>query len=106
MSKLPRYSTHVLVAVLALLAGGCKREAKQDTKGQPIAVQVTTVAPGSIARTLVYDADIMGELEVKVFAQVAEEFLERWRKFDPSCAGAPAVCPTCQTECMAKKVTP
>ena len=56
MSHFPSRWTLLPLAVLALLAGGCKPQDKKDTKGQPIAVQVTTVAPGSIARTLVYDA--------------------------------------------------
>ena len=75
MSHFPSRWTLLPLAVLALLAGGCKPQDKKDTKGQPIAVQVTTVAPGSIARTLVYDADVVGEIEVKVYAQVAERIV-------------------------------
>jgi membrane fusion protein (multidrug efflux system) len=74
MSPLPLRST-LLLAALAVLAGGCKREVKKDTKGQPIVVQVVDVAPGSIARSLVYDADVVGEIEVRVYAQVAERIV-------------------------------
>ena len=75
MSKLSLQRTQVLLAALALLAGGCKPQEKKDPKGQPIAVQVTAVAPGSIARSLVYDADVVGEIEVRVYAQVAERIV-------------------------------
>lgn len=74
MNRLSRCAT-LLAAALALLAGGCKPTDKKDTKGQPIAVQVAEVAPGSIARSLVYDADVVGEIEVKVYAQVAERIV-------------------------------
>jgi membrane fusion protein, multidrug efflux system len=75
MRTLPLRSTLLLVAAVELLAGGCKGEVKKDPRGQPIAVQTLEVAPGSIARTLAYDADVMGELEVKVFAQLAERIV-------------------------------
>ncbi len=36
---------------------------------------------------------------------VAAEFLGRWRTVDPSCGEQAAACPTCEKECMARKVT-
>ncbi len=75
MSHAPLRWTLPLLAALSLLALGCKPQEKKDTKGQPIAVQVFDVKPGSIARSLVYDADVVGEIEVKVYAQVAERIV-------------------------------
>jgi membrane fusion protein (multidrug efflux system) len=63
------------LVVAALGAAGCKRQPKTDTKPTTVSVEVMKVAPGSIARVLAYDADIQGELEVKVFAQVAERII-------------------------------
>jgi len=64
-----------LTALIAL-AAGCQREATKDTKkSTAVTVQVMPLEPSSIARVLSYDADVQGELEVKVFAQVAERIV-------------------------------
>ena len=38
-------------------------------------------------------------------ADVAGEFLAKWREFDRSCNGDTRECPTCETGCMAKKLS-
>ncbi len=35
----------------------------------------------------------------------ATEFLARWSAFDPSCSARPEACPTCDSECLARKVS-
>ncbi|MEP0847483.1 MAG: metal-dependent transcriptional regulator [Phycisphaerae bacterium] len=35
-----------------------------------------------------------------------QSFLKAWAEFDRSCDHQPAACPTCQTSCMAEKVSP
>ena len=37
--------------------------------------------------------------------QVARDFLEAWRTFDPTCGVDSSNCPTCQNTCIAKKVS-
>jgi membrane fusion protein, multidrug efflux system len=66
----------LLLAGAFVAAGGCKgSKEKVDDKDAPISVQVMKVEPESITRVLTYDADVQGELEVKVFAQVPERIL-------------------------------
>ena len=36
---------------------------------------------------------------------VRDAFLQKWREFDPTCDDEAERCPTCETDCMAKKVT-
>jgi len=58
-----------------LLLTGCKSSNKNDDKQKTIPVQVYKVRPGSITNALEYDADVKGELEVKVFSQVPERIV-------------------------------
>ncbi len=37
--------------------------------------------------------------------QVTDKFLAAWQSFDPSCRRQPRECPSCDTDCMARKVT-
>jgi len=75
MSQLTQTS---LVLSLLLLFGVWGCTPKQAEKGSaPIPVQVFEVKPASITRTLQYDADLKGELEVKVFSQVPERILSK-----------------------------
>lgn len=68
-----------LLLLLALAsASGCrgKTDASQNKKAAPaIPVQVLRVEPASISRRLIYDADVQGETELRVFAQVAERIV-------------------------------
>ncbi len=60
----------------SLIIMGCKdKDDDGAVKKDPISVQVFKVEGGSIARKLSYDADIKGELEVRVFSQVPERLL-------------------------------
>jgi membrane fusion protein (multidrug efflux system) len=67
-----------MLALPLAAGGGCRgrTDASQEKAlAPPIPVQVMRVEPRSIARRLVYDADVQGELELKVFAQVAERIV-------------------------------
>lgn len=37
---------------------------------------------------------------------LAEKFMDSWRSFDAACPHEPAKCPSCETTCMADRVTP
>jgi RND family efflux transporter MFP subunit len=65
----------IFICFLLLAPLGCKRGNSGPAKDAPTAVQVARLEPRSIARVLGYDGDVQGELEVKVFAQVAERIL-------------------------------
>lgn len=65
----------LLVLALPLLGPGCKGSGDQKKKETAVPVQVMEIQPRSIARVLSYDADVQGEHEVRVFAQVAERIL-------------------------------
>lgn len=68
--------TLALLICCSLWVTGCKGNKDDDSKKkEAISVQVFKVAGGSIARKLSYDADVKGELEVRVFSQVPERIL-------------------------------
>lgn len=39
------------------------------------------------------------------YPQIAKRFLAEWRKLDPSCGREPSACPTCEDNCVGKKVS-
>jgi multidrug efflux pump subunit AcrA (membrane-fusion protein) len=64
--------------LLLLFGAGCKGStaaSQEKESAAPVPVRVMRVQPGSISRQLTYDADVQGETEVKVFAQVAERIV-------------------------------
>lgn len=63
------------VGAVGMLGSGCKKKEAEAVSEVAIPVQVLPVQSASIARVLAYDADVQGELEVKVFAQVAERIV-------------------------------
>jgi RND family efflux transporter MFP subunit len=68
----------LLLSALLVASAGCrgKTDASQKKKAAPaIPVQVLRVEPATISRRLSYDADVQGETELRVFAQVAERIV-------------------------------
>jgi membrane fusion protein, multidrug efflux system len=66
----------LLAMVLVSGAVGCNGRSVAKEKETPlVAVQVMTIVPRSIAQVLNYDADVQGELEIKVFPLVSERIL-------------------------------
>ncbi len=77
-----RHSQHLLLALLfgglLLGGGGCRGKTDASEKKKPalaVPVEVLKVEPATISRRLIYDADVQGELELRVFAQVAERIV-------------------------------
>jgi RND family efflux transporter MFP subunit len=77
MLKLQRVALFLAALTVLSPLQGCNRGKKKKEKENPIPVQVQRVQLSSIARTLRYDADVRGALEVRVFSQVPERIISR-----------------------------
>ncbi|MFH1132664.1 MAG: efflux RND transporter periplasmic adaptor subunit [Pseudomonadota bacterium] len=67
----------LLLAMAVVSVSACKGKQGKDSDkdDNAVTVQVMQVAPEHIANILRYDADLRGELEVKVFSQVPEKIV-------------------------------
>lgn len=80
MNRYPVMMMLLALATTMTAAGGCKQGESATKKRPPVPVQTMRLEPRSISRTLTYDADVQGEVEVKVFSQVPERVVAL--KFD------------------------
>jgi len=72
-----RHIPLLIIVLLALSVAACKRTDKEKKADPTIPVQVFDLKPSSITRSLQYDSDIRGQLEVKVFSQVPERIVSK-----------------------------